>query len=363
MIDVMPLPGEPLLLSALAFPDASAVLAWGSEDRDVMTTTLAGDGTALTRGPVLRGARDVAFAWTPSGGALLAWRAAGNGPTPLLARQVSPDGITGPVLPIAPASLTEPTIVSDRDGGAWLLWNTEASPPPGTVQHVSGLAVRHLGPDGTLGPVVELTATAAVPFPHVRADSAVDADGSVVVAWLQDDPGGGFIVRSRRVGPAGGAGPTVDVSPTQKSATSSEVVRFAAWDSEPAVTVQAGRATVAWLSEWPTATYFRRVTADAAMGPVRRLGTAARDVRLASAPDGTVTAILARPCRTPGRSAASRTAAGSCRTTGSVPRLVSRTLRQRSRSDRSAVRRPVPSCARACHSCTPRQPADHPHPT
>lgn len=90
------------------------------------------------------------MALSPGGAALLAWRSAGEpGPTRIVAQAISPDGRPlwgeqGVTLVIGTISLSSPTVVSDRHGGAFVFWIEDRAPDTTAVvraQHVSDSGV------------------------------------------------------------------------------------------------------------------------------------------------------------------------------------------------------------------------------
>jgi hypothetical protein len=148
--------------------------------------------------------RDARVAVAPSGAAVVAWLARDGAAAVLQARRMEPDGTRGPILDLSPAGRipAQPDVAMDADGHATVVWSER-----GTSGAEEIVRARRITAAGALEPAVDLTGpglTAKLP------DVEVAPSGAVTVTWLRTPAG---TVHLRRIDPVGGLGGTVDVTP------------------------------------------------------------------------------------------------------------------------------------------------------
>jgi hypothetical protein len=145
-------------------------------------------------------------ALAPDGEVTVVWTGTGSQP-PVLAQQVSAAGTVGPALTIgtAPSIDYAPNVVAAPDGTVTVLYN-------GLLANVgTSPMARRIAPDGSLGANIPLSTSFGF-FPDRSGNAGVATDGTVVAAWVEEDPSHNRHFKARRISPAGSLGAAHDLS-------------------------------------------------------------------------------------------------------------------------------------------------------
>ncbi len=268
-----------------AGPDGAATVTWYRNSDGVAhrvhARRIATDGTL---GEVLDLSAPGRDGWFPhlgigpDGVATVAWERNDGVVDRVQARRVAPDGTLGDVLDLSPPGepASFPQIAVSPDGAATVIWSSHEGPAP-RVQ-----AVR-IAPDGTLGDVQDVSAPGVNSLtPRVAAAP----DGSATVTWARVD-GAYSRVQARRIGPDGTLGDVLDLSPSDadgaapRLAVGGDGVATVAWlrPAGSAASVQA-----------------RQIDPDGTLGDVLDLSTPSREQgtpEVAAGPEGDVTVTWA----------------------------------------------------------------------
>lgn len=193
------------------------------------------------------------------------------------ARRTAADGTLGPVVDLsAPGrNAGRARVAVDATGAATVVWSRDVTDSLSSNRIIQA---RRIGADGALGPIHDLTAPDR---DNDAAQVAVDAAGRATIVWHRN-----FVIQTRQLGVDGDVGPTRDLSGTNAQ--------------NPQLGLDgAGGATVVW-SRFTGANdivQLRRVRPDGTLGGVRNLSTSGVNgggQRVVVAPDGTATAAWER---------------------------------------------------------------------
>jgi hypothetical protein len=187
-----------------------------------------------------------------AGAAHFVWADAQAG---LLTRTRAPDGTLGPVHELSAGGI-EPELAADGAGNVHFTW--KESNGVNTI-----IRTRRRGADGTLGKIVDLS---PLGYNGSGGQVAVDGHGGVVFAWLRAIVGG-RIVQARRLAPDGTFGQMQNISVAGDVAA-------------PRVAVDKnGNAVVSWLRHDGSfrVAQLRAWGSDGSLGQVKKLTTTGAD--------------------------------------------------------------------------------------
>ena len=190
----------------LGIDDAGdAVLAWQVVGQTIRSRVISKTGQL---GPVSRlaGQHTLGFelAVNRDGHAVLVWERQRSDGYRIKARTFSTDGAKGPVLNISSVSelAYDPFVAIDAGGGAVFTWRRRE-----TQYRYQG---RALSPSGVLGPVLDLSTDS--PHRICQPRVTVDDDGNALFAWAQAIDDQYYLVQTRSLSPDGTLGPVHDLS-------------------------------------------------------------------------------------------------------------------------------------------------------
>lgn len=189
-----------------------------------------------------------AIAIAGGGNATVAWTGGGPFSAQTEARRIGPDGSLGPILELSETGAQSPVDLGvSGDGSATVVWRRH------------GIELARISPAGDPGPVVRITEdTEGVE--RIRPKIAVAADGTAIVAWVR-------FGTSRRKAEAAVVSPDGDVGPITRLARADGI-------SAPNIAIdERGTATVVWRAYRKRKK--RRVIAGARLdrtGDLQRLG-------------------------------------------------------------------------------------------
>lgn len=213
----------------------TAVLAWQVFGRSIKTRTLS---TASVLGPVrkISGQRAVGFelAVNKSGDAVFVWNRESSNGDRIKARRFSAKGVRGPTLYISSVSALayDASVAIDDSGDAVFTWRRKD-----TGYRYQG---RALSAAEVLGPILDLTEDS--PHRICQPWVTMDADGNALFAWAQAVDDQYYQVQARPLSPDGTLGPVTNLS---KPGTDSFCVRIgispdgahtaAVWQTRPSL--------------------------------------------------------------------------------------------------------------------------------
>jgi hypothetical protein len=148
--------------------------------------------------------REARVAVAPSGAAVVAWLARDGATAVLQARRIEPDGTRGPILDLSAAGRipATPDVAIDADGHATVVWSDRAD---SGVEEI--VRARRITAAGALEPAIDLTGPGLTSkLPNVE----VAPSGAATVIWLRRPT---WTVHLRRIDPTGGPGATLDLAP------------------------------------------------------------------------------------------------------------------------------------------------------
>lgn len=263
-------------------PDGTAHFGW--LDGLVTERTWAAGG-ALTDpqhvSPIRAQLLDFDMDASSAGAASFIWRRQKN-TIQVEGRRRGADGSLGPVLALS-ASATDtqsPRIAAGPAGTSVFAWRRTGSSN-------SYIHARRLSSAGDLGPSLTLSQAG---YTSRDPEVAMDANGNALVVWVRHAPEGGEVVQVRRIAADGALGAVESVSTSTAAAAAPQV----AFDA-------AGNALVAWLRYDGNGFYpqIRQRSAAGAMSAIQTLsaatGWSAANLRLAVAPSGRAMAVWTRP--------------------------------------------------------------------
>jgi hypothetical protein len=148
--------------------------------------------------------REARVAVDPAGAAVVTWLARDGATAVLQARRIDADGTLGPILDLsAPGRIpATPDVAIDADGDATVVWSDRASTGAEEI-----VRARRITAAGALEPTIDLSAPG---LSSKLPELAVAPSGAVTVVWGRPVPG---TVHLRRIDPTGGPGATLDVCP------------------------------------------------------------------------------------------------------------------------------------------------------
>jgi hypothetical protein len=196
----------------------------------------------------------------------------------VLAQQVSAAGSVGPALTIgtAPSIDYAPNVVVAADGTVTVLYN-------GLLANVgTSPMARRIAPDGSLGANIPLSTSFGF-FPDRSGNAGVASDGTVVAAWIGEDPNHDRLFQARRISPTGTLGTTHTLAGPIFGNCEGPIVSVEP-DSD---------ATIFW-TEAPNScgsitAKVRRVSSSDVLGAAQTVTTQAHNLAAASSPAGDTT--------------------------------------------------------------------------